>query len=161
MAESNIKKFNTGTVIFKEGDLEPFMYGITSGKVGIYAHYGKPDQKQLTVLSAEDACPYFGEMGLANRTMRSATAVALEDCTLTQITEATLYSYLTEHPEFIRTIIEFMSSRLRSLTNEYVDACHVLAEQEAAGKTAPRDSSLTQKINHYLEVFNQSQLVHF
>ena len=48
----NVKLLKKGEMIFKEGDLELCMYNIRSGCVGIYANYGKEDEKLLVELKA-------------------------------------------------------------------------------------------------------------
>ena len=42
-----IKTFSKGKVVFKEGDPGDCMYDVYSGKVGVYAAYGEPEQKLL------------------------------------------------------------------------------------------------------------------
>lgn len=159
MEELFVKKVASGTTIFKEGDREPVMYHINSGKVGIYYHYGKPDEKQLAVISADDPNPYFGEMGLIDRTVRSATAVALEDCRLGYVTSDSLHFYLKKHPELVTEMLRRMSGRLRVLTNDYMDACHTIAQQAEARaekeKEAKKpDSEWMKAIKKYTAIFD-------
>lgn len=145
----------TGKVIFREGDREAAMYHLISGRVGIYSRYGRPNQKQLAVICADDPAPYFGEMGLIDYAARSATAVALEDCRLGYITSDTLLFYLRKHPELVMDMLRRMSGRLRTLTNEYMDACHVIARQKAAHSDAPKaDSEWTKTLKKYTAVFD-------
>ena len=68
------KTFKKGEIIFKQGDLSDCMYDILWGQVGIYADYGTPEEKLLTTLETER---FFGEMGMIEGRLRSATAVAL------------------------------------------------------------------------------------
>lgn len=131
MEELFVKKVYAGAAIFKEGELEPVMYHVVSGKVGIYSHYGRLNEKRLAVISAEDPNPYFGEMGLVDRTVRSATAVALEDCRLGAVTPDNFRVYLKKHPDLVMEMLRRMSGYLRTVTAEYVDACHVIAQQKA------------------------------
>lgn len=117
MEELLVKKVYNGAPIFKEGDREPVMYHVNSGKVGIYYHYGRPDEKRLAVISADDPNPYFGEMGLIDRTLRSATAIALEECRLGYVTSDSLHFYLKKHPELVTEMLRRMSGRVRTLTD--------------------------------------------
>ena len=90
------KTFKKGEVIFKQGDLSDCMYDILWGKVGIYANYGTPEEKLLTTLETER---FFGEMGMIEGRLRSATAVALEkDTRLRVITPETFNDYFRERP---------------------------------------------------------------
>ena len=154
MEEIFVKKVYNGAPIFKEGDREPVMYHINSGKVGIYYHYGKPDEKRLAVLSADDPNPYFGEMGLIDRAVRSATAVALEECRLGEITSDTLRFYLKKHPELVTEMLSRMSGRVRTLTDNYMEACHVIAQQEEGHPEKKNENSWMNAIRKYTDIFN-------
>ena len=70
----NVKSFKKGAVIFRQGDAGDCMYDIQFGRVGIFDHYGEPDEKKIAELFADQI---FGEMGLLDHAPRSATAVAL------------------------------------------------------------------------------------
>ena len=134
--EHMIRNYKKGDVIFVEGDLENAMYTLLEGVVGIYANYGKPGEKLLTKLKAENRAT-FGEMGLLNAMPRSATAVALEDVKACYITGETFGDYFCEDPAAILLIMRNMSKRIRELTNDYLDACRAvseLVESEKSGK---------------------------
>ena len=78
----NIKSYNKGAVIFRQGDPGDCMYDIQFGKVGIFDHYGEPDEKKIADLYTDQL---FGEMGLLDHAPRSATAVALEKDTVVSV----------------------------------------------------------------------------
>ncbi len=154
MEEIFVKRVYSGAPIFKEGAREPVMYHINSGKVGIYYHYGKPDEKRLAVLSADDPNPYFGEMGLIDRAVRSATAIALEECRLGEITSDTLRFYLKKHPELVKDMLSRMSGRVRTLTDNYMEACHVIAQQEEGHPEKKNENSWMDTIKKYAAIFD-------
>ncbi|MCQ2462231.1 MAG: cyclic nucleotide-binding domain-containing protein [Clostridia bacterium] len=135
MAEK--KFFEKGTVIFKEGAWELSMYDIISGKVGIYADYGEENETLLTELGAGR---YFGEMAVIDAMPRSATAVALEDTQATAVKSGEFDEYLTENPDKVIDVFQSLCTRLRELSNDYLDACatigeYVQAEDEKKAKT--------------------------
>ena len=74
----NIKSFGKGAVIFRQGDAGDCMYDIQSGRVGIFDHYGEPDEKKIAELYVDQI---FGEMGLLDQAPRSAAAVSLASAT--------------------------------------------------------------------------------
>lgn len=159
MEELFVRKVYSGATIFKEGDREPVMYHVNSGKVGIYYHYGKPDEKRLAVISADDPNPYFGEMGLVEPKARSATAVALEECRLGYINTDSLHFYLKKHPELVTEMLSRMSGRVRTLTDNYMEACHAIARQEQARAEKEKnmekpDSEWMKAIKKYTAIFN-------
>lgn len=133
--EKEIFEYSRDEVVFYEGANEPWMYVIETGKIGIYARYGRENAKRLTVLEAGQ---YFGEMGMLDVSLRSATAVALEDGTrVVKITSEDFGEYYFEHPEKILEIMRNMSSRIRELTTEYTDACRAADElTQTEGKEA-------------------------
>lgn len=155
MNELFVRKLAAGTIVFKEGAKDPCMYHVRKGKVGIYSRYGKKNEKCLTVISAEDHNPYFGEMALVDHLPRSATAVALEDCELGEVTENSLRFYFQRHPELTLDMLHRMSGRLRALTDQYMDACHVIAEQQAA-RIAERenDPEWLKTLKKYTAIFD-------
>lgn len=135
MSVLSTQDYPRGSVIFREGDKPaiPCMYDIISGRVDIYLNYEKPNQMLLTTVDPDKDAYFFGEMSLIDPSYaRSATAVASEDCTLRMVTEDSLQEYFHERPMFVLQIMQQMSERLRGLTKQYVDNCHVIAEQETS-----------------------------
>ena len=152
MNEIFVKKVCSGTVIFREGEKGECMYHLRSGKAGVYVRYGKRNEKLLTVISAEDANPYFGEMALVDSSPRSATVVALENCEVGEVPAHSLNFYFREHPQLILGMLRRMSDRLRNLTDDYMDACHVIAEQQAEKQP---DSEMMKTIKKYTAIFDE------
>ena len=125
------KTFKSGAVIFREGTFEACMYALLEGTVGIYAHYGQQDEKLLTELKAEDgAC--FGEMGLVDGLPRSATAVALSEVRVEVITGEDFGAFFAENPQRIYGIMAQMGSRIRGLSQDYLEVCRAASEMVGA-----------------------------
>ena len=132
------KALKKGDIIFKQGELSDCMYDILWGKVGIYADYGTPAEKLLTTLETEQ---FFGEMGMIECRLRSATAVALtNDTRLKVITPETFNAYFNANPAKVLVIMQHMSHRLRELTNDYLTACRTVAESVEAEKSGKEKS---------------------
>lgn len=137
--------YSSGDVIFREGELQPTMYDIEKGSVGVYLDYDSGQKKQLTVLKEHQ---FLGEMGLIEASPRSATAVALEDGTrLREIREEEFYDCLQQEPERLLLILKQLSRRIRENTQEYQEACRALAEQQEAEHAGKENSAeLDQKL---------------
>ena len=157
---SELKTFVKGTVIFKQGDVELKMYDIISGKVGIFADYGKKDEKLLAEMTPGK---FFGEMGLIDILPRSATAVALEDTETTVIDQNEALQYLDDHPEKAMAIIKTLSTRLRGLTLDYMDACNTIAKfckesnpEQKKGKLWDKMASFAAIGQNYADAYNES-----
>ena len=137
-----------GEVIFRQGDEGREMYDIVSGEIGIYLNYGTDQEKLLTKLHEED---YFGEMALIDETVRSATAVALEKNTqLNVITQEDFASYFETRPNKLIHIMQHLSSRLRGLTKDYLNACQTVTEAAASleeGKEV--DEDLARRVRYF------------
>lgn len=146
--ENNIKIFAKGEVIFLEGAMESFMYDLKKGTVGIYINYGKPEEKLLTTLNADEGTAIFGEMGMIDTMARSATAVAMEDVEACVVTGKEFGEYFKEKPEVILKIMQNMSKRIRTLSKDYLDACQAVAEMVETEKTGKEKSNWFKKIVH-------------
>lgn len=128
---SEIRKIKKGEVIFREGDWEMTMFEVKSGKVGIYANYGKDGEKLLTEL---EKGKIFGEMGLVEARPRSATAVALDDTELGVIDSEGLSEFFTSEPEKVVGLLVNMTKRIRELSSDYIDVCDSISSYlEASG----------------------------
>lgn len=139
-----------GEIIFREGDPSDCMYDMYWGSVGIYSGYGAPQQKLLTQISGEE---FFGEMGMLDHTVRSATAVALEDGTMiTKITEQELGELFQKNPARVLTLMQDLSRRLRKLTDKYMAACQTAAglvgAEEAGSGT---DDELRARVGYFAD----------
>lgn len=140
MIMSQVKTFGKNEVIFREGVYERCMYDIQSGRVNIYINFGKEDEKLLTTLEAGQ---FFGEIGVAEVLPRTATAIAAEDNTnLTEITRENFSAYFKNEPQKLLKIMQHMSDRLRTLTQDYLEARATLAEAIAAAKNGKKQSKV-------------------
>ena len=122
----DIKAFGKGDVIFREGDPSDCMYEVYTGKVGVYAAYGTPEQKLLMEYYQDH---YFGEMGLLEKAPRSATAVALESGTsLGVVTEEGFGEFFEKNPAKVLMVMQQMSHNLRRRTDDFVAVCRSIKE---------------------------------
>ena len=151
------KTFKKGEIIFKQGDLSDCMYDILWGKVGIYANYGTPEEKLLTTLETER---FFGEMGMIEGRLRSATAVALEkDTRLKVITPESFDAYFKESPAKVLLIMQNMSHRIRELTRDYLEACRAAAEVMDTADTGKEKSSwFKEKVRKLMDDYERAYI---
>lgn len=130
--------YKKGEIIFRQGDPADCMYDIRWGSVGIYLNYGTDQEKMLAQLRGNEI---FGEMGLVDDVPRSATAVALEADTKAEVvTRETFSCYLSERPERVIAVMQSMSKRIRTLTEDYLDACRAVAEAIKAEESGEEKS---------------------
>ena len=107
----NTKYFKKGEEIIKEGMLSDCAYIIDSGKVEVSKLLQNGEKKIISLLNENDI---FGEMGLIDGFPRSATVVALEDCTISIMTQAAFNSLAEHNPQALMPILKVLAKRLRA-----------------------------------------------
>ncbi len=106
----HVKTFESGAMIFNEGDSGNEMYVIIGGSVEIQKSTSSSSSKTLITLNSGDI---FGEMALIENKKRSASAIATTNTKLLVLNEHLFDSMLGENPDFARKMIKMLSERLR------------------------------------------------
>jgi CRP/FNR family transcriptional regulator, cyclic AMP receptor protein len=106
-AATNTRDVPAGTVIFEAGSAGEEMYGVAEGKVELRL----PDGRAITVGPDET----FGEMALVDKSARSATATALEDCKLAVIDQRRFLFLVHETPTFALQVMASLAEKLRAM----------------------------------------------
>jgi CRP/FNR family cyclic AMP-dependent transcriptional regulator len=112
MQKKNYKKYD---FIFNEGTYGDSAYMIDFGKVGIISEIKQNDKRKLLATLKKD--DIFGEMGLIDNKVRTATAIALEDTQVSVISKKTFDYLLKNDPFALRPLLKVLSHRLRNTTN--------------------------------------------
>ena len=130
-----LKTCKKGEILFRQGDVEEWMYYIHQGKVGIFIAYGTENEQKVEELFSDQ---FVGDMGLLNDEPRSATAVTLENETvLEMLKEEEFETFFKENPSRVFQLMGQLSHRLRRTTRNYLDACKTaynLVEKEKAAQ---------------------------
>ena len=122
--------YGCGQVIFREGDPGDSMFEVYTGKVGVYANYREENEEKLAELRTGD---YFGEMGLLDHEVRSATVVSLDhDTVLNRISEDEFDEFLHDNPARVVDILKRLSHKLRKATRNYREVCQAVSESVGA-----------------------------
>ena len=103
--EPDIRSFNSGDPIFREGDPGDCMFVVIEGTVEIRANG--------VVIDRLSPGGIFGEMGLIDSRPRSAAAMAATDCKLAAIGEKRFLRLVEQTPSFALQIMRVISERLR------------------------------------------------
>lgn len=142
--------YSSGDVIFYEGDPGESMFDIVSGTIGVYSEYRTDNEVKLTELKPGQM---FGEMAMLENAPRSTTIVAEADGTvLHEIDADEAKKLFTTDAEFVKRIMKHLSSRLRSLTDDYKDVMDTLKEIEDAKKLGiAKSDGLISKIKFYVK----------
>jgi len=119
MTMLHIRHYESGELIFRQGDPGVGMYIIRSGCVDVYHEYVDLTRKKIAVLSEGD---FFGEMSLLNDAPRSATSVSTHESTLFGLFKPDLLEIMDEDPslglKFIYRVAQIIAERLRITTLE-------------------------------------------
>ncbi len=108
--------FDTGAILFEEGEQGGNLYIIVMGKVAI-ERSGRRKGKKTRIATIE-ANSYLGEMTLVDQTSRTATAVALQDTLTISIRREPFLTLAKQYPDIFLELINVLSQRLRVTTKQ-------------------------------------------
>ncbi len=103
--------FKRGEKIISEGMSSDCAYIIESGSVEVTKRDPSGERKVLSTLKENDI---FGEMGLIDGLPRSCSVVALEDSSITVLTQEAFNSLADHKPQALMPILKVLAARLRS-----------------------------------------------
>ena len=103
--------FKKGTEIIKEGTLSDCAYIIESGRVQVSKTLSNGEEQVIGILEKNDI---FGEMSLIDSLPRSATVLALEDCTNSVMPQESFNNLAQHNPEALMPIRKVLAKRLRA-----------------------------------------------
>jgi CRP/FNR family cyclic AMP-dependent transcriptional regulator len=107
------KILKKGELLFKAGDGSDGMYVLRKGQIQIFLDKGGSD----IVLATVSAGGMIGEMSLFDKKPRSASARAIEETDVTQISNDDFNKIISQIPKWLVSLMATLSSRLRD-TNE-------------------------------------------
>lgn len=110
------KNYESGTVLFEEGDSGKELYIIEKGEVQVSKIIGGKDQ----IVTTLDEGDFFGEMVLFGETSRTATVTTTKDSTIVVINEELFNKYIKNDAPILYLLLTKVCQRLISTTNELV-----------------------------------------
>ena len=147
----HLRKYRTGEVVFRQGEVGVGMYIIASGHVNITAEETRVDKNEnenengiiITKLASGD---FFGELSLVEENgRRSATAIAEEDTSLIGFFKPDLLEILERKPgvgvKIALRLGEVIGRRLKETT----DRVSILEEQLTRLQSESSNSDLRKK----------------
>jgi len=124
-----VKKFsrvyNSGKIIFSEGDFGRELFIIIRGEVEIYRMI---DEKKRTLAILKDG-DIFGELAVIDKFPRSAYAMAIKDTIVLAVNSSAFETVILSNQDFTKKIIKLLSARLRK-TNDIVLAIYQKDREE-------------------------------
>jgi CRP-like cAMP-binding protein len=120
------KRYNRGEVVFHEGDLGGALHLIDRGRVAVRLTSPLGDVATLDVLHAGDT---FGEQALVDGAgERTATVTAIEPTETLALDRTGFDRLRAEHPGVDHFLVMVLSVRLRSTSQQLLDALYLPAD---------------------------------
>jgi CRP-like cAMP-binding protein len=114
MATPVVRKLKKGELLFNEGDPSKAMYFVMAGTIRLFKKKGASSIELGMIHKGE----VIGEMGFLDGGPRSASAEAIHDTDLTEITNTNLAEQLKILPPWLMVLLKTIVNRLRSANNK-------------------------------------------
>lgn len=128
MSSQKVSEYKKGDLIFREGAVDPVLYDMAYGTVGIIKDYGLSSEVKIGEISEG----FFGENGLLENEARNATAVALEDTGVIKLDADAVKDYFVENPVKLDVLLQGVSTHIREADKKYIRACELIDKYYAA-----------------------------
>lgn len=101
--------------IFEKGEEGTTLYIIVEGAVRIHDEYNVNDPgKSLAILKEGE---FFGELSILDNEKRSASATAVSDSVLLEISQSSFQQIMIDNFDLAKNLISALAERIRNLTN--------------------------------------------
>jgi CRP/FNR family transcriptional regulator, cyclic AMP receptor protein len=129
MASDNVKLFEPGDLIFKEGEKGDLMYVLLEGAVELK----KKVERGETVLKVVDTPnDFFGEMALLDERPRSASAIAARKTKVLAVDGPTFESMILANGKFALKIIKVLAARIRRSNDQVSELIETMPKERIA-----------------------------
>ena len=132
-AAGKVRELVRGDVLFEVGDEPDSIYVVLSGRIAI-AIGNRPFDHRESVIALMDEGDLFGDMGMLDKSPRSAGARALEASTVLEIPYAAVIEQLDKSSALLWNVIRMLSRRLRAMDQALADSVFL----DVTGRTAKR-----------------------
>jgi CRP/FNR family transcriptional regulator, cyclic AMP receptor protein len=122
-------RYRAGQSIFERGDPGSVIYLVLEGRVRLSVSTAEGRELSFTHAVAGDI---FGEIAALDGSPRSATASALTDVRMKSLPAAALHRLIVAHPVLSKSVIEFLCSRLRDVSDHLEDVALFSVERRLA-----------------------------
>jgi CRP-like cAMP-binding protein len=127
--------FKAGDILFRQGDASTCVLRVSSGKIEILREVGDI----AVVLGEVQDGEWLGEMGVLENRNRSATARALTDVSVDELSPQEFLGQVCGNPDLSRDLILRLSVRLRSVEDKIAAGLFPFAQTKPAAGPAPAD----------------------
>ncbi|MSZ30654.1 MAG: cyclic nucleotide-binding domain-containing protein, partial [Actinobacteria bacterium] len=132
-AAGKVRELVRGDVLFEVGDEPDSIYVVLSGRIAI-AIGNRPFDHRESVIALMDEGDLFGDMGMLDKSPRSAGARSLEASTVLEIPYSAVIEQLNKSSDLLWNVIRMLSRRLRAMDQALADSVFL----DVTGRTAKR-----------------------
>ena len=152
-ASGKIRNLVRGDVLFEAGDDPDSIYVVLTGRIAI-ALGNRPFDHRESVIALMEEGDLFGEMGMLDKSARSAGARALETSTVLEIPYASVLDQLNASTSLMWNVVRMLSRRLRAMDQALADSVFL----DVTGRTAKRLVDLSGGKDEFILPVTQEEL---
>ncbi|NKB42858.1 MAG: cyclic nucleotide-binding domain-containing protein [Alphaproteobacteria bacterium] len=123
-----VVNYPKGTTLFRQGEPGNAAFIVNGGSIGIYREVEDKRVPLATLRKGE----LFGEMAVIDGSPRMASAITLEDSTLTMISVELMSEKMKKTDPFIKALITMLLGNLRSVHDSYTPKARSLLDSVSA-----------------------------
>lgn len=127
---ANVKSYRKNTIFIEKGDESSALYVLVSGKMRVYV--ADEEGKEVVLNVTDEPGAHFGELALLGNSVRTASAMTLEDSRFLVISKQDFLDCLANNPQIALDIIAHLVEQIASLT----DRVSTLALNDVYGRLA-------------------------
>ena len=152
-ASGKIRNLVRGDVLFEAGDEPDSIYVVLTGRIAI-ALGNRPFDHRESVIALMEEGDLFGEMGMLDKSTRSAGARALETSTVLEIPYTSVLDQLNASTSLMWNVVRMLSRRLRAMDQALADSVFL----DVTGRTAKRLVDLSGGKDEFMLPVTQEEL---
>lgn len=134
---TKVQKFAPGHIIISEGSPSLYLYIVKEGQVKVYKSGLGNKEIPIAIVNSGQ---YLGELALLSGSNHTASASALTEVTVVQITRASIEDQLKGAPQWLRALTQNLADRLIR-TNEVLRRNNIVDEHLMGAFQAVADHS--------------------
>jgi CRP/FNR family transcriptional regulator, cyclic AMP receptor protein len=109
--QGTVRPYRRGTYLFYQGDPSDHVFFLWQGRIEVSSISVTGHRQLLTTLERPQ---FFGELGVLSEQRRSATALALEECTVWLTDGQSFLSFLAKHFEATRALLLSLAQQIQA-----------------------------------------------
>jgi len=127
--QATTRDYNNHEAIFTQGEQADAMFYVQNGHVKLTVKSTGGKKAVIAILKHGD---FFGESCLAEHSLRTSTASAIQSSTVSRVRRATIIRTIQRQPTFAKLFISYLLFRVARFQDEFVDQIFSSSEKRLA-----------------------------